>query len=541
MATIDKATAVQRITEARRLLNMGLNGVEAAYRAALAADPGATPAATELADFLCAHGRADEAVALLRPMTAGQTSHAVLAAYAEALKAAGRLEPALEVSRRAARENPASAVASHNVAGVLGDLERFDEAETMARRAMAAGLDAPQTWMILARALQGNGKLSESEVAFRTAVAKNPVDPDAQRELAQLLWMTSGDQARALSVLDQTLAQLGTHPRLLEVKAIAAKFTGDLPLALATIEQAAGLHPRDPAVLIAATHLAILAGDPVKALGHAREAALAAPDSRWARLNLCEALLANGEGRQAAAIAEALSKQEPLAQDVLAYLDTAWRLTGDPRHAELYDYDTLVQVGELDAPEGWSSLPAFLSDLKAALEERHLFRTHPFQQSVLNGSQMNNLIASGDPTIQALQAALAGPIARTLAALGAGADPVRSRNTGQAGFQGMWSVRLQSGGGRHQNHIHPKGWLSSACYIDLPPDMGGDDRQGWLTFGEPGLVTQPPLGPEWFVEPRPGRLVLFPSYMWHGTLPFSGQGHRLSIAFDLMPKGGIAP
>jgi hypothetical protein len=29
--------------------------------------------------------------------------------------------------------------------------------------------------------------------------------------------------------------------------------------------------------------------------------------------------------------------------------------------------------------------------------------------------------------------------------------------------------------------------------------------------------------------------VLFPSYMWHGTVPFGGDTTRLTIAFDIVP------
>jgi predicted 2-oxoglutarate/Fe(II)-dependent dioxygenase YbiX len=34
------------------------------------------------------------------------------------------------------------------------------------------------------------------------------------------------------------------------------------------------------------------------------------------------------------------------------------------------------------------------------------------------------------------------------------------------------------------------------------------------------------------ILPRPGQLVLFPSTMWHGTIPFES-GERLTIAFDV--------
>jgi uncharacterized protein (TIGR02466 family) len=121
-----------------------------------------------------------------------------------------------------------------------------------------------------------------------------------------------------------------------------------------------------------------------------------------------------------------------------------------------------------------------------------------------------------------------------MAAIGTGDDPVRRRNTGGYRFAGVWSVRLQPNG-FHADHVHPEGWLSSAFYVSLPSAVEGEGRQGWLKFGEPGTPTRPKLAPEHFVKPEPGKLVLFPSYMWHGTVPFSGDAPRLTIAFDLVP------
>ena len=78
------------------------------------------------------------------------------------------------------------------------------------------------------------------------------------------------------------------------------------------------------------------------------------------------------------------------------------------------------------------------------------------------------------------------------------------------------------------DHVHPRGWLSSACYIALPPaicsgvatDSGMPDRAGWLRFGRPGIPTDPALAPDHFVRPEPGLLALFPAYVWHGVEPF---------------------
>ena len=43
------------------------------------------------------------------------------------------------------------------------------------------------------------------------------------------------------------------------------------------------------------------------------------------------------------------------------------------------------------------------------------------------------------------------------------------------------------------------------------------------------------LPPRRVVKPEAGTLVLFPSYMWHGTIPFHSQQPRLTVAFDLLP------
>ena len=49
--------------------------------------------------------------------------------------------------------------------------------------------------------------------------------------------------------------------------------------------------------------------------------------------------------------------------------------------------------------------------------------------------------------------------------------------------------------------------------------MGGDGHAGWLALGEPQAELGLDLPPFRLIEPKPGRLVLFPSTMWHGTAP----------------------
>jgi hypothetical protein len=37
------------------------------------------------------------------------------------------------------------------------------------------------------------------------------------------------------------------------------------------------------------------------------------------------------------------------------------------------------------------------------------------------------------------------------------------------------------------------------------------------------------------VRPVEGLLVLFPSYLYHRTIPFEGDAPRISVAFDFVP------
>ena len=65
-------------------------------------------------------------------------------------------------------------------------------------------------------------------------------------------------------------------------------------------------------------------------------------------------------------------------------------------------------------------------------------------------------------------------------------------------------------------------------------------RQGWLKFGQSHLSLGNEDMPEHFVKPEVGYLVLFPSYFWHGTVPFESSADRLTIAFDVVP-GTVDP
>lgn len=484
------------------------------------------------AEFLLDQNRPAEALAVIQSVTAvSGAPSAAFTYHANALQALGRADEALPLARQAVTIAPASVSARHNLAALQGDLGLCAEAEAAARQALDLGGDAPETWLVLGRALQGQNRFDEAEAAFRAAAARRPGDVDALRDLAHLIWMRTADLDAATVELDAAIARTPAHEALRAAKARLQEYAGAAQAGYATL--ATGLL--SPAGHLAAARLA-LQFDPAKAMHHVRQAgAQGRHAAHPVRLAMAECHIALGEPGEALEQISHLREATPLDQHVLALQATAMRMLDEPGYRALYDYQAFVRPAVIDTPEGWPDLAAYLADLQTALVELHGLKTHPVGQSLRGGSQTSSSLRTSDhPAIQAFFQAIDGPIRRYLAALGPGEDPLRSRNTGDYRIAGCWSVRLQPNG-FHADHVHPQGWLSSAFYIQLPATLDDGDRQGWIKFGEPPLRTPAGLPAEHAVRPEPGTLVLFPSYMWHGTVPFSGEDTRLTIAFDVVP------
>lgn len=453
---------------------------------------------------------------------------------ADRLKASGQTEQALNRYRLAVQRFPAEPVALHNLAATLGDLGRHEEALDAAKAALSAGLNAPETWLVRARSELGLLDIASAAESYRKVVMLRPSFLAAQFEAAQLVWMMTGDKERALAAMRQAEGRADADPMLPFFKAKALEVMGDVQDARASLQPLVARAGCTPVVLAYAAHLEAMLGLPETAIVLAEACLRAAPGDPGAVEALTRARLAAGDGPGASEAAGYLVAAQPLNQHAIALQATAWRMTGDARYQALYDYEHLVGSYQLATPSGWGSLDAYVADLAGELKAAHPFRTHPFGHSVRGGSQLPNVLSRRTPALSALAGSLMGPISLHLERLGRGGDLLRRRNAGQARLRGDWSVWLRPGG-HHVDHVHQEGWLSSACHIELPDVVGAGGREGWLRFGKPGIPVGRDMEAEHWVRPEPGRLVLFPSYMWHGTEPFGGELPRLTVAFDLLP------
>ena len=215
------------------------------------------------------------------------------------------------------------------------------------------------------------------------------------------------------------------------------------------------------------------------------------------------------------------------------------RLQGPPQ--ELYfDVEKFVRVYPLAVPAGFTDARAFNVALAEELARLHTTKAEPLDQTLRQGTQTPGLLFSRKGRmIEQVREQIRAAVSDYIDAMEHDeAHPLLSRKQSAWSFTHSWSCKLRSSG-YHTNHVHPMGWISSAYYVSLPSAL--DDaslRQGWLKFGESHLELGD--GPEHYVRPRVGHLVLFPSYFWHGTVPFESQEERLTIAFDVVP-GEVDP
>ena len=430
------------------------------------------------------------------------------------------LAPAMEEIARAAALAPADPLIAH----------------TRARIALEAGCDSASLFAVARRlapddmsillghvaACFGEGRIEEAIAMLEDRLAADPSWIEGQSSLARLRWMR-GERDSFAAGFETALARL----------------PGNLALWREWIDTLMQAEMLDAALDViargraAAGESAVFAA--LETVCRAEKGETATADALFERLGPIEHvtlaarhmrhLLRAGRPERASAFAETWRGRDP-GHLLHPYVSAAWRLTGDARWQALEGDPAFIGIYDLDLPG--------LDALAERLRSLHVSLHHPLEQSLRGGTQTDGpLFSRIDPEIRALRAALVAAVEHHVAMLPAPRPdhPLLVANRAPIRFAGSWSVRL-TGAGYHVNHIHPQGWLSSAFYVALPEAaMGGANHAGWLTLGEATELGLD-LPPIRLIEPKPGRLVLFPSTMWHGTRPFAA-GERLTIAFDV--------
>ncbi|MEQ9682682.1 MAG: putative 2OG-Fe(II) oxygenase, partial [Rhodospirillales bacterium] len=268
-----------------------------------------------------------------------------------------------------------------------------------------------------------------------------------------------------------------------------------------------------------------------------RKAIALAPDYDKARVNLGDLLLEMGSPGDAVTETTAFLERHPDNTSALAFQAIALYDAGDrDGAARLLDFARLLRPREIAPPEGFTSVAEFNTALARHLRGHPSLAYAPASHATRRGRHSGELTIGDKGPVAGLEQAILAAVADYRQALPPDPDhPFLAQRPDTLSLS-IWGVVMEDRG--HQvAHIHPAAWLSGVYYPEIPAVVRDDDpdHQGWIEFGRPPAdfhAARDPLTTR--IRPREGLMLLFPSYLYHETVPFHAPVERLSIAFDVM-------
>ena len=102
----------------------------------------------------------------------------------------------------------------------------------------------------------------------------------------------------------------------------------------------------------------------------------------------------------------------------------------------------------------------------------------------------------------------------------------------------MWA-NINPPGAYNAPHIHPNAHFSGVYYVKASKDSGKLARPGVQLSMPVRKKGQPPkdLWREVHLEPKEGRIIMFPYYLWHCVEPNLSNDIRISVSFNFIQNG----
>lgn len=100
----------------------------------------------------------------------------------------------------------------------------------------------------------------------------------------------------------------------------------------------------------------------------------------------------------------------------------------------------------------------------------------------------------------------------------------------------LW-INVMNKGAIHAPHIHPHAAVSGTYYVTVPPGSGAirfeDPRLGLMMAAPPRRKQARPANRSFVaVQPRPGLLLLWESWLRHGVEAHAAREPRISVSFN---------
>ena len=311
---------------------------------------------------------------------------------------------------------------------------------------------------------------------------------------------------------------------------------GNYHVALDMVQRAIALGASEPGYFMNLGAVCVKLGRAGEAEAAFREAIARDPRYGDPYYDLGNLYLAQGKADAAVAVFDACMAARGRDYHALAYQAHALAEAGRTDEARrLLDFDTYVKTWAFEPPDGFADMAAFNKVLG-----RHI-KTHPTLQgnvmSTENGRHTGELIKPPLGPMEGMVARIDEAVRWYKSQLPDDPSHPAVRWAPERWRLTAWGVVMHNKG-HERPHIHPNGWLSGVFYLQLPAVIGDPARrpEGWLEFGRPTAHLNVTGGFDIRqYQPAYGQMFLFPSYYYHGTVPFRSDERRVCIAFDVEP------
>lgn len=107
---------------------------------------------------------------------------------------------------------------------------------------------------------------------------------------------------------------------------------------------------------------------------------------------------------------------------------------------------------------------------------------------------------------------------------------------GKLVMDSLW-INILEPGGQHSGHIHPHSVISGTVYVTIPPGASAlkfEDPRLPMMMAAPTRADDAPedLRPFVYVQPAPGTVLLWESWLRHEVTPNQADEQRISISFN---------
>ncbi len=479
-------------------------------------------------------------------------SSSLMIAMAQLYDDRGELTAACDIYLKVLNKDPNNILALHNLATIKRRLELPNDALALLERAQTLGLDSFQLHHNLGNAFSDLNDINSAIAAYSKAISLNPYYIDSYKNLAAL-YSESGEIGSAIALYENAISantiskdiilelirsylRVGSSEKakLLISKYFSARKGPSKDNV--DLHDNVDLYDNDEDIALVNAEIKYLENDIAGAFDTLFDT-LGDIKSDKVVLQCAKYAIQTNNTPFVREYMPELTNKKDSAVMAKAYLTLAERLSGQNAHRQSYcHYESLVKTYELPDAISLDGAADFCNRLSTYLSSQHTATSAPLQQTLNGGTQTRgNIFSQSDNELIVCLKAFCEQSVKDYASeidRVANPHPYLPALSNDIKFVGAWSVNL-SNKGYHTNHVHPEGDLSAVFYVDIPSHLNESNEEGHLVFGKPNFELPQYLTHEYSVMPKVGKLVIFPSYFWHGTIPFHSSEKRLTVAFDV--------